>query len=127
MTQIGPSTAFELIRRLLSSASQYKADVMVTVCPMCQMNLDAYQRETNAHFHTNYKMPVLFFTQLMGVAFGKDPKKLGFGKELVDAREAMGRIGVEVPAPEGVPAQPKRKKPTGLPMPKMPGEEEVIS
>ncbi|MEW5868312.1 MAG: CoB--CoM heterodisulfide reductase iron-sulfur subunit B family protein [Chloroflexota bacterium] len=123
MTQIGPSTAFELIRRLLHAADQYKADLMVTVCPMCQMNLDAYQGETNRHFHTNYKMPILFFTQLMGIAFGIEPKLLGFGSELVDASQAMGRIGIEVPAPEAA-KQPKRKKQTGLPMPVMPGREE---
>ncbi|MDI6696719.1 MAG: CoB--CoM heterodisulfide reductase iron-sulfur subunit B family protein [Anaerolineales bacterium] len=121
MTQISPSTAFELIRRLLQSADQYHADVMVTVCPMCQMNLDAYQRETNQYFHTNYHIPILFFTQLMGVAFGKDPKELGFGRELVKANQAMNRIGVETPTEEPK-AQPRRKKPTGLPMPAMPGE-----
>lgn len=123
MTQISPSTAFELIRRLLHAADQYKADVIVTVCPMCQMNLDAYQGETNLHFGTRYHIPVLFFTQLMGVAFGKDPKELGFGRELVNASKAMSRIGVETP-PEEVAAPPRRKKPTGLPMPTMPGEEE---
>ncbi len=88
---------------------------------MCQMNLDAYQRETNRHFHTSYQIPVLFFTQLMGVAFGKDPQTLGFGRELVNAGEAMSRIGVEAPKqePPEKPAQPRRKKPTGLPMPVM--------
>ncbi len=126
MTQISPGTAFELIRQLVSSADQYKADVMVTVCPMCQMNLDAFQGETNHFFHTNYHMPILFFTQLMGIAFGMDPKKLGFGAELVDASKAMSRIGIEVPAAEETQA-PKRKKTTGLPMPKMPGDEEVAS
>ena len=125
MTQIGPSTAFELIRRLISSADQYKADVMVTVCPMCQMNLDAYQGETNRYFHTNYQMPILFFTQLMGLAFGLDAKNLGFGKELVSAGAALGRIGIEVPETEEKKARPKRTKPTGLPMPTMPGDEEM--
>ncbi len=124
MTQISPHTAFELIRRLISSAEHYKADVMVTVCPMCQLNLDAYQNETNHHFHTNFKMPVLFFTQLMGIAFGIDPKQLGLGRELVSSREALSRIGVEVPQLEETQAQPRRKKSTGLPMPKMPGNEE---
>jgi heterodisulfide reductase subunit B len=122
MTQISPETAFELIRRLIHSADQYQADVMATVCPMCQMNLDAYQGETNRHFHTNYKMPILFFTQLMGIAFGKDPKELGFGTEMVSAQAAMSRIGVEVPLPTTPPVQPRRKKPTGLPMPSMPGQ-----
>jgi heterodisulfide reductase subunit B len=95
MTQIGPDTAFELIRRLVASAAQYKADVIVTVCPMCQMNLDAFQGQMNNHFHTNYKIPILFFTQLMGVAFGEKPEKLGFGSEFVSAREAMNRLALK--------------------------------
>ena len=123
MTQISPTTAFELIRRLISSADNYQADVMVTVCPMCQLNLDAYQNETNQYFHTNYKMPVLFFTQLIGLAFGIEPKKLGFGRELVSAREALSRIGIEVPHEESE-VKTRRKKSAGLPMPKMPGDEE---
>jgi len=120
MPHISPPTAFELIRRLLHAADQYKADVMVTVCPMCQMNLDAYQQETNRHFNTHYHMPILFFTQLMGVAFGLDPKDIGFGKELVDSSQAMSRIGVEVPVDKDKAAKPRRKrKKEGLPMPTM--------
>ena len=42
MTQIGPETAFEMIRRLISTADDLQADAMVTICPMCQLNLDAY-------------------------------------------------------------------------------------
>jgi heterodisulfide reductase subunit B len=115
MTQIGPETAYELIRRLVSSAEEFEADIMVTVCPMCQMNLDAYQDETNRYFGTNFHMPIVFFTQLMAVAFGVDPKDAGFGMELVSAKQALARIGVEVPAPaEAAP----RKKAAGLPMPK---------
>jgi heterodisulfide reductase subunit B len=115
MTQIGPDTAFELIRRLISSADQYQADVMVALCPMCQMNLDAFQGQMNGYFHTNYHMPILFFTQLMGVAFGVRPEKLGFGSEFVSAHEAMKRIGIQTPVPEA--SKPAPKKPAGLPMP----------
>ena len=113
MTQIGPETAYELIRRLVSSADHYEADIMTTVCPMCQMNLDAYQAETNRHFGTNYQMPIVFFTQLMGVAFGMDPKELGFGMEITSANKALSRIGIEVPVAEAAP----KKKAEGLPMP----------
>lgn len=116
MTQIGPETAFELIRRLIASADQYQADIMATLCPMCQMNLDAYQAETNRHFGTNYQMPIVFFTQLMGLAFGMEAEELGFGMELVSAKKALAKIGVEMPEQETPPARPK--KPEGLPMPK---------
>ncbi len=118
MTQIGPATAFELIRRLVASAEQHKADVIVTVCPMCQMNLDAFQGQMNDFCHTNYKIPILFFTQLMGIAFGEKPEKLGFGSEFVSAQPAMNKVGVETPEMAAEAAQAaKPRKPTGLPMP----------
>jgi len=116
MPQIGPDTAFELIRRLVSSADAYEADLMATLCPMCQMNLDAYQNETNQHFGTNFHMPIVFFTQLMGLAFGLEPKELGFGTELVSAHKALGKIGLKAPEPvEETPKRPRKKE--GLPMP----------
>ncbi len=118
MPQIGPSTAFEMIRRLIATADEHEADVMVTVCPMCQLNLDGYQGETNRYFGTNYHMPILFFTQLMGLAFGINPKELGFGLELVSAQNILDVMGAEV-ASETPSAPPKRpRKPEGLPMPK---------
>ena len=98
---------------------------MATVCPMCQMNLDAYQGEMNHHFHTNYHMPIIFFTQLMGLAFGYEPEELGFGKELVNARRALSRIGVELPEEKEPGPRRRRTKKTGLPMPSMPEDEEA--
>jgi len=115
MTQIGPETAFELIRRLVADADERGAHLMVSVCPMCQMNIDAYQGEMNHFFETDYHMPILFFTQLMGLAFGREPKELGIGTELVSSRDALANIGVEVPV-DAEPARPRRRD-ESLPMP----------
>jgi heterodisulfide reductase subunit B len=95
MSVIGPESAFGLIRRLIHGATEAGADLVVTLCPMCQLNLDAYQVEMNKHFHTDYHVPVLYFTQLMGLAFGKKAKDLGIGKEFVDAAPALDRIQAE--------------------------------
>ncbi|MBI2757899.1 MAG: CoB--CoM heterodisulfide reductase iron-sulfur subunit B family protein [Chloroflexi bacterium] len=117
MTQIGPETAFQLIRRLISAADEYHADLMAALCPMCQINLDAYQGEMNHFFRTSYQMPIIFFTQLMGLAFGLDAKKLGFGLEIVSAKKAIAKIGIEIPETKAaVPARPRKLG--GLPMPK---------
>jgi len=123
MPSISAPVAYELIRRLVSTADEYKADVLVTLCPMCQLNLDAYQPDMNRYYNTNYHMPILYFTQLMGLAFGKSGEELGIGKEFVDARPALKRIGVEIaPAEPAGEVRKPRKKDEGLPMPKMPAQ-----
>lgn len=116
MTQISKPVAMDMIYRLLKNASDYKADAIVTLCPMCQLNLDAYQGDVNKMFNTNLNIPVLYFTQMLGLAFGAAPEKLGLGKEFVDARPALSKIGVEIPE-----ELPKKKRPSKeeLPMPQM--------
>lgn len=119
MTQISQTVALELIRRLLKNASDYEADVIVTLCPMCQLNLDAYQENVNRHFGTDYQIPILYFTQLVGLAFGLQPEALGIGKEFVDARPALAKIGQVADVAES--SRKKRDK-KALPMPRMAGE-----
>lgn len=98
MTQISEPTALELIRRLLKNAENYEADVIVTLCPMCQFNLDAYQDSVNKYFGTKFNIPILYFTQLMGVAFGIKSEELGIGVEFVSASKALSRISDRPPA-----------------------------
>jgi len=122
MTQISEATGFELIRRLVKAATDGGADLIAALCPMCQLNLDAFQGPMNKHCKTNYHMPVLYFTQLLGLALGMDAKPLGIGSELVDARPALAKIGVAVPLaePAAAPKKPKRDD-KSLPMPRMSG------
>jgi heterodisulfide reductase subunit B len=120
MTQIAPGVGLELIKRLVDEAEHDGADMMVTVCPMCQINIDAYQGEMNAKYHTRHKMPIVFFTQLMGIAFGLEPKAVGIGREVTDARRALQRIGRPLePAPKEEPAHRPRPDKRALPMPRM--------
>ena len=118
MTQISDRIALDIIHRLLKSAADYDADVIVTICPMCQLNLDAYQENVNKAYGTNYNIPILYFTQLMGLAFGYRAEDLGLGKEFIDAAPALAKIDVKPP-------KKKRVRPAkgSLPMPPMPEEE----
>ena len=122
MTQISQPVALEMLRRLLKNAADYRADIIVTLCPMCQLNLDAYQENVNAYFKTDYHIPTLYFTQLIGIAMGIPAEQLGIGKELVDARPALAKIGIEVPIEESVPEKKKHPK-ESLPMPTMSKED----
>jgi heterodisulfide reductase subunit B len=121
MTQISSETAFELIRRILHNADEYEADAIVTICPMCQLNLDAYQSQVNRHFGTKYNLPILYFTQMIGLALGLKPEELGIGKEIVSASRALRKIGAEVEEEAAIPAR-RRRDDKSLPMPNMRGD-----
>lgn len=74
-----------LIHKLLESAANNGAQCIVTTCPLCYVNLDSFQDMINKKFKTNYKLPVLLFTQLVGLAVGVEPKKLVLDKGSVPA------------------------------------------
>lgn len=82
----------ELMRKLLQSAAENGARCLVTPCPLCQTNLDAYQCRVNARFKTDYKLPVLFITQLIGLALGIEAKSLGMNTNIVSPREVLDYI-----------------------------------
>jgi len=116
MTQISETTALEMIHKIVKNAAENGADALVAICPMCQLNLDVYQDAANKLFDTNYQVPVIFFTQVIGLALGLSPKELGFGQEFVDAMPAINKIQ-DVPPPR---AKPERRSKQALPMPVMP-------
>jgi heterodisulfide reductase subunit B len=100
MSQISESQSYTLIHRLLQSAVEYKTDLILCMCPMCQLNLDAYQGSVNKYFKTSFHVPVVFFTQLVGIALGVPMKDLGFGMEIVAASPV---IEAKLAAPSAVP------------------------
>ena len=81
--------ALDMVNILLQDAVNRKADVIATTCPMCNVNLEVYQSQVNREFGTQYSIPVMYFTQLMGVALGIKPEKLGIGKELVPGEPVL--------------------------------------
>ncbi|MBK5107595.1 MAG: CoB--CoM heterodisulfide reductase iron-sulfur subunit B family protein [Anaerolineales bacterium] len=81
--------AFRLIFELLQNVEQSEADVIATACPLCQTNLECYQMQINQEYGTNFKIPVLYFTQLIGLSLGIPTKKLGIGSEFVSAERIV--------------------------------------
>lgn len=82
-------SALSMVRNLLQSAVDSGAAVIATACPLCQVNLECYQKQVNQEFGIELSIPVMYFTQLMGLAFGVDPKNLGIGSELVSTRPIL--------------------------------------
>ncbi len=70
----------ELGRKILANAKAVGAEAVVVACPLCQVNLDSRQAQMDGHF----ELPILYFTQLMGLAFGLEPEVLGLDKHFID-------------------------------------------
>jgi len=67
-------------------------DCVVTVCPLCQLNLEAYQREVGGQLGTRVNIPILYFTQLMGLALGLPEAKLKLNASLAGTQKLMARL-----------------------------------
>ncbi len=69
LTGTVPEAGLKLTYILLKEALRRGADVIATVCPLCQFNLDAYHDQIAAKYEP-VRIPTVYFSQLMGLAFG---------------------------------------------------------
>lgn len=76
------SVGLRLNQILLAEAERKGAEAIVTVCPLCQYNLDAYQAELRSRSQTTPDMPIFFFTQILGWALGGEPAALGLNRAI---------------------------------------------
>ncbi len=88
-----PDLTFKMVDELLEEARSLQADLIVVTCPMCQLNLDAYQNQVNKKFNRKTTVPVTYFTQLMGIALGLSKNKLGLKKGVISPSKALEKIG----------------------------------
>ncbi len=86
--------ALDLSRKILQNAQDVGAEAIVVACPLCQANLDMRQKQINAEYNSEYNLPIVYFTQLMGVAFGAATKELGMEKLFVDPRPLLRSKGL---------------------------------
>ena len=78
-----------LSARILDTAQNAGADCVVVACPLCQMNLDLRRGQVNAASGQDIRMPVPYFTQLLGLALGVEETKLGLAKLVLPLAPAL--------------------------------------
>ena len=70
------SIAARLVTKILQDAAAREVDCIAVACPMCHNNLDTKQAEIRKAAGIERPIPVLFITQLMGLAFGINESEL---------------------------------------------------
>jgi len=81
--------ALKLTREILEEAKAAGANAISVACPLCQATLDMRQAEIELEYEASYGLPVFYFTQLMGLAFGIPAARLGIHKHFVAAEELL--------------------------------------
>ncbi len=84
----------KLSNDILQMAQDAGAQALVVACPLCQSNLDLRQAMINKKYKKNFNLPVFYFTQLVGLALGIEPKKLGLEKHIVNCLPLLREKGI---------------------------------
>ena len=100
----------ELSYKVLTMAIDAGANCIAVACPLCQQNLDLRQDQINQTMHSSIRIPILYFTQIMGLAFGYSPKELGIDKVIVSPDELIRSRRLKEKKVEPEASQGKKEK-----------------
>lgn len=81
----GPEKSQTQIKKIIEGAYDFGVEMIVTPCPVCQMIVEVYQSQINKKYGTKFKIPVLYYLQLMAVAYGASAKEAGLDGKIVRA------------------------------------------
>jgi heterodisulfide reductase subunit B len=84
-----------LVADILEMAKEAEVDCISVACPLCHANLDMRQSDIEKKLCAKYEIPIFYFTQLLGLAFGLERDKLGIGRSIVDCKELLSAKGVQ--------------------------------
>lgn len=91
-----PESSARLCSNIISSAGEKGADAIVVSCPLCFYNLDSRQEMISELYPGTKSMPILYFTQVLGMAMDLDISDLGFDRHYVDpepvVEKALGSL-----------------------------------
>jgi heterodisulfide reductase subunit B len=77
---------------LLKEAKRKGADAIVTICPLCQFNLEITQDKAGRKYKDDVAMPILYFSQLLGLAMGIAKEDLGFSRSIVSLKPVWKKL-----------------------------------
>lgn len=84
----------KLTHDILEMAKAARADCIAVACPLCQANLDMRQKRIENEYKTKFNLPVMYITQITGLALGIPGKNLGLDKLIVEPYELLKRKGL---------------------------------
>lgn len=91
---INQSNSMQMVANHTTEAKTHGADVMVTPCPLCHLNLDGLQSTAAGQTNRDIHLPIFHLPQFLGLAMGMTPKALGLDRNLVSTRAVLEKLHV---------------------------------
>jgi len=82
-----PEKSQEMVKGIIEAAYDHGADLIATPCPVCQMNVEVYQDQINTTYFTKFAMPVVYYSTLMAVAYGRNAKDAALDGQIIPAKK----------------------------------------
>jgi len=80
--------ASKLVHDISDMARKVGAEAIITACPLCQSNLETRQDNKKK------KIPIIYFTELMGLAMDIPDSRLWFKKHLISPLNLLASYGL---------------------------------
>ena len=93
LSSYATTQSFQMAGKQIQDAIAAGADCLVTPCPLCHLNLDSRQPEVEKVIEKKLGLPVLHLPQLIALAVGVEPKKLGLDRHIVPTRPILEKLG----------------------------------
>ncbi len=90
---IDEELALRIANEKLKEVAKSGADAIILICPFCDIMYEQNQRRINSKLGENYKIPVLFYTQILGLALGIPVEKLGFEFNRIKPKDILSFLG----------------------------------
>jgi len=91
-----PDIADKMSGDILQDAKEAGADLVMVACPLCHSNLDLRQSDIEKRLGADLEIPILYFTQVLGLALGASPRALGMHKHMINPLPLLKRRGLKV-------------------------------
>jgi len=89
---VSDKVALELARDKLNHIKNVGAQALITICPFCHIMYDTNELRIERMFNETYGIPVLHYTQLLGLAMGIAPEELAINELRVDASKILQQV-----------------------------------
>lgn len=89
---INKSNSMQMVANHTTDAKAHGADVMVTPCPLCHLNLDGLQSTAAGQTNGDIQLPIFHLPQFLGLAMGMEPKSLGLDRNLVSTGAVLEKL-----------------------------------